>query len=70
MSFNPAIHRTKQALFHGAVVEDIDTYPLPPPHPEITRYFEQPRRVLKRAHNATQACVSSFNVKHGIYSQV
>ena len=52
LSYNPAIHRTKQALFHSAVVSDLTISPLPPPHPELTKYFDPPRRALKRARGA------------------
>jgi ATP-dependent DNA helicase 2 subunit 2 len=64
-SYNPAVHRVKQALFHCAVVSDISANPLPPPHPELTKYFEPPRRVLKRAKNATEECRREFKVKQG-----
>ncbi|KAI6165394.1 SPOC domain-like protein [Pisolithus thermaeus] len=63
LSYNPAIHRTKQALFHAAVVPDLATYPLPPPHPELTKYFEPPKRVLKRARQSLEACKEVFKVK-------
>ncbi|OSD05649.1 SPOC domain-like protein [Trametes coccinea BRFM310] len=63
MSFNPAIHRTKQALFHAAVVQDLNTHPLPPPHPDLTKYFEPPPRALKRAKAAIEECKRTFNVR-------
>ncbi|KAI6153115.1 SPOC domain-like protein [Pisolithus tinctorius] len=63
LSYNPAIHRTKQALFHAAVVSDLLTYPLPPPHPELTKYFEPPKRVLKRAKQSLETCKEVFKVK-------
>ncbi|KAI0656800.1 SPOC domain-like protein [Cubamyces menziesii] len=63
MSYNPAIHRTKQAMFHAAIVQDLNTHPLPPPHPELTKYFEPPRRVLKRAQPAVDECKQAFNVR-------
>ncbi|KAA1468434.1 SPOC domain-like protein [Dentipellis sp. KUC8613] len=63
LSYNPAIHRTKQALFHSAVVQDLATNPLPPPHPELTKYFEPPRRVLKRARGAIEEVKTAFKVK-------
>ncbi|KAI8983219.1 SPOC domain-like protein [Trametes punicea] len=63
LSYNPAIHRTKQALFHAAVVQDLNTHPLPPPHEELTNYFEPPRRVLKRARAAIEECKRVFNVR-------
>ncbi|KAI0063150.1 SPOC domain-like protein [Artomyces pyxidatus] len=63
LSYNPAIHRVKQALFHSAVVQDLATHPIPPPHPELTNYFEPPRRALKRAREAIEECKSVFKVK-------
>ncbi|PPQ90435.1 hypothetical protein CVT25_014953 [Psilocybe cyanescens] len=53
-SYNPAIHRVKQAMFHCAVVKDIVEYPVPPPHPETIKYFDPPKRVLKRARDAVE----------------
>ena len=55
----------KQALFHGAVVEDLVAEPLPPPHPELTKYFEPPKRVLKRANEAIDQCRTVFAIKKG-----
>lgn len=68
LSFNPAIHRTKQAQFHSAVVSDLVTHPLPPPHPELTKYFDPPKRVLKTAKDALEECKVAFKVKEGTYS--
>ncbi|KAF7986188.1 hypothetical protein HWV62_38598 [Athelia sp. TMB] len=62
-SYNPAIHRTKQALFHSAVVQDLTTNPIPPPHEELTKYFEPPKKVLKRARDAIEECQRVFKVK-------
>ncbi|KAG8220208.1 SPOC domain-like protein [Butyriboletus roseoflavus] len=67
LSYNPAIHRTKQAQFHSAVVSDITTHPLPPPHPELTKYFDPPKRVLKTAKQALEECKAAFKVKEGTY---
>jgi len=64
-SYNPAIHRIKQAMFHCAVVNDIATHPLPPPHPELLKYFETPKKVLKHARDAVEECISTFKVKEG-----
>ncbi|THH13198.1 hypothetical protein EW146_g6992 [Bondarzewia mesenterica] len=63
MSYNPSIHRVKQAMFHSAVVQDLVASPLPPPHPELLKYFEPPKRVLKRARDAIEECQSAFKVK-------
>ena len=65
LSYNPAIHRTKQAQFHSAVVSDLTTHPLPPPHPELTKYFDPPKRVLKTAKHALEECKAAFKVKEG-----
>lgn len=65
-SYNPAVHRTKQALFHAAVVPDLSTYPLLPPHPELLKYFEPPKRVLKRARKALDDCKDVFKTKEGM----
>ncbi|KAJ1310918.1 hypothetical protein OPQ81_009430 [Rhizoctonia solani] len=62
-SFNPAVHRIKQALFHGAVVPDLKAEPVPSPHPEVTKYMESPKRVLRRSKPALEECVRLFNVK-------
>ncbi|EGN94086.1 hypothetical protein SERLA73DRAFT_114994 [Serpula lacrymans var. lacrymans S7.3] len=63
LSYNPAVHRTKQALFHSAVVNDLITNPIPPPHPELLKYFEPPKKVLKRARDAIEDCKQAFKVK-------
>ncbi|KAJ7674432.1 SPOC like C-terminal domain-containing protein [Mycena rosella] len=63
LSYNPAIHRIKQAQFHAAIVSDISSNPLPPPHPELLKYFDPPRRVLKRARDAIEQCKSELKVK-------
>ena len=55
----------KQALFHCAIVSDISTNPLPPPHPELIKYFEPPQRVLKRTRDVIDQCKSTFKVKQG-----
>ncbi|KAI0286720.1 SPOC domain-like protein [Russula aff. rugulosa BPL654] len=63
LSYNPAIHRMKQALFHSAIVEDLVADPLPPPHPELTKYLEPPKKVLKRANEAVDQCKTAFAIK-------
>ncbi|KAG2370362.1 SPOC like C-terminal domain-containing protein [Suillus spraguei] len=62
-SYNPAIHRTKQALFHSAVVSDIISNPLPPPHPELLKYINPPRWALKASKDAVAECKTVFKVK-------
>ncbi|KDR84736.1 hypothetical protein GALMADRAFT_233050 [Galerina marginata CBS 339.88] len=62
-SYNPAIHRVKQAMFHCAVAKDIVTNPLPPPHPDLLKYFDPPKRAVKRARDAVEECKTTFKVK-------
>lgn len=66
-SFNPAVHRVKQALFHAAVVPDLASHPLPPPHPDLLYYLEAPEKVVEKARPALKACKKIFNVKAGVY---
>ncbi|PVF93424.1 SPOC domain-like protein [Serendipita vermifera] len=63
-SYNPALHRVKQALFHAAVSQSLSTNPLPPPHPELTKYFEMPKKVIKRSREPLEECKKLFKVKH------
>ncbi|KAK2462108.1 hypothetical protein APHAL10511_006571 [Amanita phalloides] len=63
LSYNPSLHRVKQALLHCAVVPDINNYPLPPPHPELLKYFEPPLRVVKRMKPVVEQCKDVFKVK-------
>ncbi|KAI3621834.1 ku family dna [Moniliophthora roreri] len=63
-SYNPALHRVKQALFHCAIMNDLETNPISPPHPETTKYFETPKRVLKASKEALEICKGKFKVKH------
>ena len=46
-------------------MQDLNTHPLPPPHPELLKYFEPPRRVLKRARGAIEDCKKTFKVREG-----
>ena len=43
---------------------DVATHPLPPPHPELTKYFEPPKRVLKRSRNVLE-CIEVSKVEEG-----
>ncbi|PFH50723.1 hypothetical protein AMATHDRAFT_144450 [Amanita thiersii Skay4041] len=63
LSYNPALHRVKQALLHCAVVSDLNKNPLPPPHPELLKYFNTPPRIVKRAMNAAGHCKEVFGIK-------
>ncbi|KAI0079062.1 SPOC domain-like protein [Panus rudis PR-1116 ss-1] len=62
-SYNPAIHRIKQAQLHAAIVPDLHTFPLGPPHYELTKYFNPPELVVKRARKAAKRVEEVFKVK-------
>jgi ATP-dependent DNA helicase 2 subunit 2 len=63
LSYNPALHRVKQAMFHCAVVTNLDEEPVPPPHPTLLQYWKPPRRVMKRARQAIDDCITELAVK-------
>ena len=65
MSYNPAVHRIKQAMFHSAVITDLTTNPLPAPHPELTKYMRPPTGVVKRAAEAINNCRNAMGVQKG-----
>lgn len=65
-SYNPAIHRIKQALFHAAITSDLSKNPLPPPHPDLLKYFNPPEKVLKRSRDAVDECTKLFKIKPGL----
>jgi len=50
-------------MLHCAVVSDIATNPLPPPHPELLKYLYAPKKVLKRARSSIDKCKNEFKVK-------
>ena len=52
-------------MFHGAVVGNLDKDPVPPPHPDIVRFFDPPNRVLRKAREALEAAKRELKVKQG-----
>ncbi|KIO24865.1 hypothetical protein M407DRAFT_211773 [Tulasnella calospora MUT 4182] len=62
-SYNPAIHRLKTALFHGSVFPDLENNPIPPPHPELTKYLEPPPEVVERSKRALEKLKKAVDVK-------
>lgn len=62
-SYNPALHRVKQALFHAAVSPSLSTHPLGPPHPELVKYFDVPKRVAKLSKGPVEVCKKLFDIK-------
>ena len=62
LCFNPAVHRIKQALFHAAIVPDLTSHPVPPPHPDLTKYFDPPWVMSESAQVALETCQAAFKV--------
>ena len=62
LSFNPAVHRIKQALFHAAIVPNLVDHPIPPPHPDLMRYFDSPPKMIKRSSQSLEKCIHAFNI--------
>jgi ATP-dependent DNA helicase 2 subunit 2 len=65
MSYSPAVHRIKQAMFHSAVITDLAKHPLPAPHPELTKYMRPPAEVVRRATGAMNNCKAAMGVQKG-----
>ncbi|KAJ8520350.1 hypothetical protein ONZ45_g2822 [Pleurotus djamor] len=63
LSYNPSLHRIKQAMFHCAVVNDVVSNPIPPPHPDLLKYMNPPKKLLKHAQSEIDACKSLFKVR-------
>ncbi|ORX39724.1 SPOC like C-terminal domain-containing protein [Kockovaella imperatae] len=58
-SFNPVIHRIKEAIFHASTSEE----PLGPPHPELTKYFETPDEILEAVDKTMAKLQTALNIK-------
>jgi ATP-dependent DNA helicase 2 subunit 2 len=58
----------KQALFHAAVAKSFTTQPLPEVHPELTKYFVPPKKVLKHSKEPLEECRKMFKIKQGTFS--
>lgn len=62
-SYNPAIHRIKEAIFHASLTRDLDANPLGPPHTELVKYFNTPEDLAREAEDVTQRLKESLNLK-------
>lgn len=59
------MHRLKEAMFHAAITTNIGEDPLPPPHPDIVKFLERPKRVVTRSKKAVEKCNEEFKVVKG-----
>lgn len=63
LSYNPVIHRTKEAIFHASITEDLSAIPLPPPHPELIKYFHTPDEVAANVEKVTERLKDALDIK-------
>jgi ATP-dependent DNA helicase 2 subunit 2 len=62
-SYNPVIHRIKEAIFHASLTQDLDKDKLGPPHPELVKYFQTPAPLAKGADDVTNRLKESLSIK-------
>lgn len=62
-SFNPAIHRIKEAIFHASLTSDLDAEPLGPPHPVLTQYFNTPADLVDDTAEVVQRLKEALKIK-------
>jgi ATP-dependent DNA helicase 2 subunit 2 len=62
-SFNPVIHRIKEAIFHASLTQDLDADPLGPPHPELVKFFKTPEGLGERVQGVTQRLKEKLDIK-------
>jgi ATP-dependent DNA helicase 2 subunit 2 len=62
-SYNPAIHRIKEAIFHASLTRDLDQDPLGPPHPEIVRYLNPPQALVEKSEDVMQRLKEALDIK-------
>ncbi|WWC61275.1 uncharacterized protein I303_103856 [Kwoniella dejecticola CBS 10117] len=62
-SYNPVIHRIKEAIFHASLTSDLDADPLGPPHPELTKYFNAPSDIAEQVTDVTRRLKEALDIK-------
>lgn len=62
-SYNPAIHRIKEAIFHASLTYDLDADPLGPPHPELIKYFNSPGVLVEQSAGVVDKLKESLAIK-------
>ena len=62
-SFNPVIHRIKEAIFHASLASDLEKDPLGPPHPELTKYFDPPEEIVADTTKVVNQLKDALNIK-------
>ena len=62
-SYNPVIHRIKEAIFHASLTKDLEKDPLGPPHPELLKYFNTPEPLIKDSEDIVHRLKESLHIK-------
>ena len=62
-SYNPVIHRIKEAIFHASLTQDLDADPLGPPHPELVKFFHTPEEVGDEVEEITRQLKEQLKIK-------
>ena len=62
-SYNPAIHRVKEAIFHASLTADLSKDPLGPPHPELVKYFHTPEELVADTAKVTAQLKDALDIK-------
>nr|XP_019042867.1 hypothetical protein I302_08576 [Kwoniella bestiolae CBS 10118]OCF21797.1 hypothetical protein I302_08576 [Kwoniella bestiolae CBS 10118] len=62
-SYNPVIHRIKEAIFHASLTADLDANPLGPPHPELTKFFDTPFEIVEKCEDLTKRLKNALDIK-------
>lgn len=62
-SYNPVIHRIKEAVFHASLVDDLKKDPVPPPHPELTKFFHTPEPIVEKIADLTERLRDALDIK-------
>lgn len=62
-SFNPAIHRMREAIYHLAVTPDLNSNPVPPPHPSLLKYLSPPLQNIETSSGTVQQLIKALDIK-------
>lgn len=62
-SYNPVIHRIKEAIFHASLTQDLDADPLGPPHHELVKYFTTPEEIAEAVEIVTTKLKERLDIK-------
>jgi ATP-dependent DNA helicase 2 subunit 2 len=61
--YNPVIHRLKEAIFHASVTEDTVANPLPPPHPDLVKYFNTPEEISLKVEKVSERLKDALEIR-------